>query len=132
MSCWRRTIRRPVFWHASFLIWAVVLWWLSSAARDFPPEFDFRASDKLLHFGYFFGGGGLFSAWWFRRRGELPTPLKHLIGVTLAVGLFGVLDEWHQSWVPGRSGNDPGDLAADFLGAFCGAAVFRRFHRLLA
>lgn len=54
-----------------------------------------------------------------------------LITVTV-VGLTGALDEFHQSHVPGRSGNDPADLAADLLGAFCGALVFRKSHRLLA
>lgn len=132
MSRWRRTIRCPGFWLAGFVVWAAVLWWMSSAARDFPEGLDFRASDKILHFGYFFGGGGLFSAWWFRRRASLPPPFKHVLVTTLAVGLIGVLDEWHQSWVPGRFGNDPGDVAADVLGALCGAAVFRRCHRLLA
>lgn len=132
MSPARRLSRHPFFWLSAFLVWAGLLWWLSSAKRDFPSELDFRASDKLLHFGYFFGGGGLLSAFWFRLRGTLPPATKHLLGVTVAVGLFGVLDEWHQSWVPGRSGNDPGDLAADVAGAFCGALVFRRCHRLLA
>ncbi len=133
MSRLRRLIRHPHLWLAAFLLWAGVLWWLSSSAREFPTELDFRASDKVLHFGYFFGGAGLLSAFWFRLRGgSLPPWKKHLLGVTLAVGLIGVLDEWHQSWVPNRFGNDPGDLAADIAGAFCGALVFRRCHRLIA
>jgi VanZ family protein len=50
----------------------------------------------------------------------------------LVVGLTGALDEFHQSHVPGRSGNDPADFAADLLGALCGALVFRKAHRLIA
>ncbi|MFX6953773.1 VanZ family protein [Acinetobacter baumannii] len=34
--------------------------------------------------------------------------------------LYGVVDEWHQSWVPGREAFGL-DLLADFLGAYFGA-----------
>lgn len=133
MNLLRGAIRHPLFWLFAFLLWAGVLWWLSSQPRTFPIEIDFRASDKILHFGYFFGGGGLLSAFWFRlRRGRLPPWKKHLLGVTLALGLVGILDEWHQSRVPNRSGNDPYDLAADLAGALCGAFVFRGCRRTLA
>lgn len=44
-----------------------------------------------------------------------------LFGVTLAT-LFGISDELHQAFVPGRSA-DFGDIIADFLGATVGGLV---------
>ena len=52
--------------------------------------------------------------------------------LVLVVGLTGALDEWHQSHVPGRSGNDPADFAADLLGAVAGALLLRRASRWIA
>lgn len=122
-------LRRPVPWYAAFGLWFGFLWWMSSGVPEFPEPLRFKASDKLLHFGYFFGGAGLLSAalslshpgWSTRRR---------VFIVTLIVASAGALDEFHQSFVPGRSGNDPFDLAADILGAFAGSLAFLPFRRL--
>ncbi len=122
---------RSPFWLAAFLLWAVVLWFLSDGP---PPSFegpDILGLDKLLHFGYFFGGAGLLSATIFLRSGPAPNWALILVVVVLVLAGIGVLDEWHQSWIPERSGNDPGDLLADACGALAGALVFRRMHRLL-
>ena len=51
--------------------------------------------------------------------------------LVIVLATVGALDEWHQSWVPGRSGNDPGDWLADVVGALTGGLVFKRFHCLL-
>jgi VanZ family protein len=128
----RRVVRNPSLWFAAFALWFGTLWWLSSRVNDFPPGLDFRFSDKLLHFGWFFGGALLFSAFLFRRNPAAPRWGRALALTVLVVGLTGALDEFHQSHVPGRSGNDPADFTADLLGAFAGALVFRKAHRLIA
>lgn len=82
--------------------------------------------DKVLHFGYFFGGGGLLSAALFlQQRWSFDWSTLHL-NVLLILFIVGSLDEWHQSWYPFRSGNDAGDLTADFFGALVGTFVFRK------
>jgi VanZ family protein len=128
----RRLVRNPFLWFAAFALWFGTLWWLSSRVNHVPPGLDFRFSDKLLHFGYFFGGALLFSAFLFRFNPSTPRLGRVLALTMLVVGLTGALDEFHQSHVPGRSGNDPADFAADLLGALCGALVFRKAHRLIA
>lgn len=128
----RRLLRHPVLWLGGFAAWFGILWKLSSKVQHFPPGLDFRFSDKLIHFGYFFGGAGLFAAFLYRRNPEAPD-WKRIFGLTvLVVGLTGALDEFHQSHVPGRSGNDPADFTADFLGACAGVWVFRKCHRWIS
>jgi VanZ family protein len=128
----RRLTRSPWFWLAAFAVWFGTLWWLSSQPNPFPTELPFRVNDKLQHFGYFFGGAGLFSAFLFRLGPAEPRWCR-ILGLTLLIAaLTGALDEHHQSYTPNRSGHDPADFTADVLGALCGALVFRRMHRVLA
>ena len=54
------------------------------------------------------------------------------IGVTLLVALFGLLDEYHQSFVPGRNpalGDALADLAGGLLGALFMYLLARRAAR---
>lgn len=121
----------PKFWLAAFLLWFGVLWTLSSFSTpgpDMPPIPHF---DKVAHFGFFFGGGGLLSAFVYRLKPE-PANWKLILGVSVGVlAAVGALDEWRQSQVPGRSGNDFADWVADVLGALVGASVFKSIHRRL-
>ncbi|MDB4311091.1 hypothetical protein N9965_01500, partial [bacterium] len=57
--------RSARFWAISLLFWFIVLNLLSHGDRFHPPgafAFDIPHFDKVVHFGYFFGGGGLFAA----------------------------------------------------------------------
>ncbi len=45
-----------------------------------------------------------------------------VISAVLVSALYGVTDEWHQSFVPGRTA-EARDLVADTIGAMAGAAV---------
>ncbi len=123
-------VRHPAPWFCAFALWFGVLWWLSSSVPDFPPPLRFTASDKLLHFGYFFGGAGLLSAAVHLSRPGMESRRRILV-TTAVVALVGALDEYHQSFVPLRSGNDPFDFAADVLGAVAGSVAFQPFRGLL-
>jgi VanZ family protein len=48
------------------------------------------------------------------------------IATVLFCSLIGVSDEWHQSFVPGRSGNDVWDWTADTIGGLLAAMLGRR------
>ncbi|MGC3999612.1 MAG: VanZ family protein [Anaeromyxobacter sp.] len=98
--------------------WAGLIAWLSSLARPPFPE-AFLLHDKLSH------GAG------YAVLGALLAGALHAAGVrsarvlllAAAVGsLYGVTDEWHQAYVPGRS-SDPTDWAADTAGALAGAVA---------
>ncbi len=124
-------VRHPGSWLAGFIVWFAVLWLLSSSTghQTYLPPADHL--DKLAHFGYFFGGGGLLCAFLYRLRSERPRWRCIIFLTVLILAGIGALDEWHQSFTPGRSGNDPYDWLADFLGATTGALTFKRFHRRL-
>ncbi|NQW99248.1 VanZ family protein [bacterium] len=123
--------RNPKFWLGGFLLWLFVLWGLSSfslAGTTAPPIDHF---DKIAHFGYFFGGSGLLCAFLFRRRPNRQDWKILIATAVLVIAVVGALDEFHQSFTPGRSGNDPYDWLADVLGAIAGGIVFQRIHHLV-
>lgn len=97
------------------LAWVVVLFLLSEL-RQVPEALRPLAAlnDKLIHATlYAFLGAAL--AW---ARVRSPRPLPHIL--LLALGyLYGALDEWHQSFVPGRS-PEFGDWVADVVGVTLG------------
>jgi VanZ family protein len=65
-------------------------------------------------------------------RALTPGP-RHTLGVraalvaTLLTTLYGVTDEYHQSFVPGRT-SDPADVAKDFAGAAAASFLYRRWR----
>lgn len=124
-------LRNPRLWLAGFLIWFVVLWVMSaSSGRDtFAPPSD--QNDKLAHFGYFFGGSGLLCGYLYRLRPDRPRWPTLLAFAIVFLSVIGALDEWHQSFTPGRSGNDPYDFMADVFGTVVGAFTFKRIHHRL-
>lgn len=127
-----RMPRSPGFWLACFVLWLGTLYLFSSFPRVNELSPSFNHSDKVAHFGYFFGGSGLLCAYLFRRKPAAAVQWKSLIAsAVLCIAVIGVLDEFHQSFTPGRSGNDPYDWLADVLGGMVGALVFKRIHRLL-
>ncbi|BAW01454.1 VanZ family protein [Thermus thermophilus] len=89
------------------LLWMGALWWLSdrpATGAGLPHPWD-----KLAHFLAY----ALLGALW--RRG-----LGRFLPAFLLAAFYGVVDEWHQSLVPGREAFGL-DLVADFLGAYAGA-----------
>ena len=120
--------QRSSFWLVAFLGWAVALWFLSDGPLPGPIGPRIHGTDKVLHFGYYFGGAGLLSAALYLPTRPTPNWGALIVLVVLVVSGIGFLDEWHQSWFPERSGNDPGDWLADAYGALAGTLVFRRLH----
>lgn len=96
------------------LAWAALLFALSHRPADGLPTL-FAGADKLVHLALYAPLG-----WW----------LARALGVgwlaVVVAAAYGVSDEWHQSWVPGRTPS-AADVAADAVGAALGAwAAMRR------
>ena len=99
--------------------WCATVWWLSSQTSDDLDGVGFSVPDWLAH-GVEYAVGGFLA-----RFAAVPWlgPGRRSTVAAVAFALaWGVLDEWHQSWVPGR---DPSgtDVAADLVGAVLGAAA---------
>ena len=120
---------RPAAWVALVVVWAAALYGLSSRPR-LPAGPEIPHFDKVLHAGYFMLGSVFFYlACRDRRR---PFSASRLVWLTLLfAAVIGALDEWHQSFVPGRSGNDVGDWMADVTGGVLGLVVGGRVWRWL-
>jgi len=104
---------------AGALLWAALLYYLS----DQPAVVEIQAfeyQDKVLHlFAYGVLGMLIMGA---LRAGSNGYRVSQLLLVTVLAGLYGLLDEYHQSFVPGR---DPalGDVVADVAGGLLGALL---------
>lgn len=101
--------------------WAAGLFLLSEAQPDSDTVW-LAINDKVIHLGLYFVLGGALSWGEWKVGRSLPLLLLFL-GVA-----YGALDEWHQSFVPGR---DPalGDFAADAAGVILGFFFLRLYLR---
>ena len=107
------------------LTWAGVIFFLSSQpGTDIPPPFPHM--DKLLH-ALVFGilGALVLGA---MRPGTHGYSRAQVWTALLIAGIYGVLDEIHQHFVPGRT-PDVFDVLADITGAALGIWLLHRIIR---
>ncbi len=115
-----------------FILWIITLWFLSSHSKVLPEEAPkILHFDKIAHFGYFFGGGYILATW-LQLKYDIQSSIftRYLFPITF-FSIFGAIDEYHQTFTPGRSGNDLYDWIADFLGASFGVLLANYFHWIL-
>lgn len=106
-------------------LWAAVLF-LFSEIPGLSGGPRIPVDDKVVHFVLYGVLGAALG--WGRWMSERPTPHA----ATLAVGwAYGAVDEWHQSFVPGRS-PDPADFLVDVAGVTAGYVVFLFLARRIA
>lgn len=79
--------------------------------------------DKVLHGGVYAVLGACFCLWFANARWKRRSLVMALCAAGLCL-VAGVLDEFHQSFVPGRSVS-AGDVCADLVGGLIGAFVYR-------
>jgi VanZ family protein len=119
-----------------FIVWMSALFGLSSISLDVPEEVSKMPHfDKIAHFGYFFGGGIILSTWLMLQYDDKKIPVirKVFIRFVLPIvffSLIGAIDEYRQTFVPGRTGNDLYDWLADFLGGTCGVILANSLYPL--
>jgi VanZ family protein len=111
----------------SVIAWAVAITILSSMTpRQLASISPFSLWDKAAHFLAFAGGAALLTL---ALRWSTSWRWRQIVLVTAAaVALFGVIDEYHQTFTPHRSGADLGDWIADVLGAVVGTIATSLFH----
>lgn len=98
------------------LLWAGLIFHLSSQSLLGVPLL-FPGQDKLYHV-VAFGTLGFLATGGMRPAGTRYPAARLLLAFLLVVG-YGILDEYHQSFVPGRS-TDPLDVLADAAGGVIG------------
>ena len=102
------------------VVWAVVIFIGSSIpGNSIDPRIGLH--DKLAHtteyaiFGFLLARAFGARRWWL---------------AVVAGALWGVSDEFHQTFTPLRSGNDLGDMTADLVGSALGAIAWMLLRRL--
>ena len=114
-----------------FLVWGPVLVYavaifIQSAFPQVVPVKD--GWDKVLHF-FGFALLGFLAARAVFLSGNIGRAAGVVVAALLAA-VWGVMDEFHQSFVPGRTAS-VGDALADTLGAIVGAVLFTYIGVLL-
>ena len=102
---------------------AVVIFLLSAQSKlPIPKTVSFRGLDKLLH-ACAFGSLAFTLSYWFAADKWLTKPFRYFVVVCLITACYGISDEIHQIFVPGRDASLY-DWFADCTGAVL--AVFVR------
>ncbi len=98
-------------------LFAALLYYLSD--QPSLPVPGFFLSDKLCHFSFYAVFGFLVARAYGRR---------YLFVAFLGALIYGLADEFHQSFVPGRSA-EAFDVVADAVGGFAGGLFFIRVKK---
>jgi VanZ family protein len=107
---------------APVLAYAGLIFLLSSVSKfpDMIPSFS--GFDKLAHFCEYYLFGCLIYRWLLAERSRFAS--RHAVFFTILIGAFyGISDEWHQSFVPGRDAS-PWDALTDALAVVTAAATY--------
>ena len=107
------------------ILYAIIIFYISSLSRLPDTGWDIRFLDKLAHAVEYFIFG-LLAIRAFTSQSTGAGPGRTYAWAVLFSLLYGLSDEFHQRFVPGRSA-DPVDLLADGIGIFLAVG----FHYLL-
>jgi len=102
--------------------YAALLFAISQVPGDALSRLGFNIWDKAAHVGAYVPLGAAVMGWLLFRRsreGRFSLIGRAFIAIAVAIA-YGLADELHQSFVPGRTPSY-GDVVADFLGASIGA-----------
>jgi VanZ family protein len=104
------------------LLWAVFILVLTSIPGSAVPDVGDVPSgtDKLVH-GTIYGILGFLTARALREPGA-RRPWRHYLLALLGIAVLALLDEWHQTFIPGRD-MDLFDWVADVVGATIGMSA---------
>lgn len=118
-------VKRFALHQFPLILYAIVIFYISSLSRLPDTGWDITFLDKLAHAVEYFIFG-LLAIRAFTGRSKAAGPGPAYAWAVLFSLLYGLSDEFHQRFVPGRSA-DPYDLMADAAGIFLALG----FHYLL-
>lgn len=107
---------------ASALSWMALIFYLSSRPY-IPVPGLFEDQDKYMHFCAYAALGIFVAGGW--RQAGVRLQWRDVAVAALVVVVYGISDEFHQSFVPGRQVS-LGDLIADALGGLFGVWLMYR------
>ncbi|MBN2808368.1 MAG: VanZ family protein [Deltaproteobacteria bacterium] len=120
----QRNQRLLLIYLGPFLLYCLLIFWLS-AQSDLTRLSPFAVPDKIAHLLEYAGFGFLLLRLLSFVKPDRPI-VQHLIWVLTAALLYGLSDEIHQYFVPGREFSWM-DLAADGAGGYLGARLWMVF-----
>jgi len=110
--------------HLPWLLMMIIISVQSSMSILRLPDLGIGFADKIMHLIVFGVLGWLIARG--MHRSEVPFIQKKILFFTLLLGgLFGLMDEWHQSTVPGRQSD-----IKDWLADIAGIIIFAIYYKL--
>ena len=118
------SIRSAIFYYGPAVLIAAGIFIFSSISDPSVPDLGFSWQDKIYHsLAYFVFGLSLIRAvFHYKKNYDFTLRISIFFGI-----LYGIADEIHQAFVPGRN-SSIGDMAANALGVLL-AAAFALFYK---
>jgi len=110
------------------VLWAMLIFAGSSIPSKAFPVIKIFEFDKFIHLAVFFVFGFLVYRSLARTDDGVAFSWSRATLATLVVVVYGILDEFHQSFVPGRT-PDVWDATADTLGGIVAVIVLFAYYR---
>lgn len=112
---------------ALLLFYCLFIYWLSDQfSLKSPFDFGFDYQDKLYHAGAYFIMGILA---WRSFKYLIDSPIIRALSSIAFCSLYGLSDEWHQSFVVGRE-SDSADWIADTSGAILAILLLYKLTKI--
>jgi len=108
------------FW-TPVVLWMALMFYSSSIKGEDIPKIDVPGIDKLFHFVEYFILGALLIRAFANSSDKANFKLIFFLSILIA-SMYGVLDEFHQRFVSGRS-PEIFDIVSDIIGSFSGALL---------
>ena len=109
------------FW-TPVALWMALIYYSSSICGEDIPKIDIPNIDKLFHFIEYFILGAILVRAFANSSDKAGFKLILLLSIMIA-STYGILDEFHQRFVPGRT-LEIFDVLSDIIGSFFGALLY--------
>ncbi len=117
-----------IYYWLPLLAWMGIIFWFSSQPQPFemPESWQQELVGKA---GHMIGYAGLSLLWWRALAAHRSTSERRVLALAfLLTVLYAVSDEYHQTFVPGRSGSLM-DVLIDAAGAGIGLWLLHRWRK---